>query len=33
MAAVSFLKSKGVNTTDIIGGLSAMLVDAPELEI
>ena len=33
MAAASFLKSKKVDVKDIIGGLSAMLVDAPELEI
>ena len=33
MAAASFLKIKGINVKDIIGGLSAMLVDAPELEI
>ena len=33
MAAASFLKSKGISVKDIIGGLSAMLVDAPELEI
>ena len=33
MAAASFLKNKGINVKDIIGGLSAMLVDAPELEI
>jgi rhodanese-related sulfurtransferase len=33
MAAASFLKIKGVNVTDIIGGLSAMLVEAPDLEI
>ena len=33
MAAASFLKIRGVNVTDIIGGLSAMLVEAPDLEI
>ncbi len=33
MAAASFLKTKEVDVKDIIGGLSAMLVDAPELEI
>ena len=33
MSAASFLKIKGVNVTDIIGGLSAMLVEAPDLEI
>jgi len=33
MTAASFLKIKGVNVTDIIGGLSAMLVEAPDLEI
>ena len=33
MAAASFLKIKGINVKDIIGGLSAMLVDAPELDI
>ncbi len=33
MAAASFLMAKGVNVRDIVGGLSAMLVDAPELEI
>ena len=33
MAAASFLKIKGVNVTDIIGGLSTMLVEAPDLEI
>ena len=33
MAAASFLKIKEINVKDIIGGLSAMLVDAPELEI
>ena len=33
MAAASFLKIKGINVKDIIGGLSALLVDAPELEI
>ena len=33
LAAVSFLKKEGVSTIDIVGGLSAMLVDAPDLEI
>ena len=33
MAAASFMASKGVNVSDIMGGLSAMLVDAPDLEI
>ena len=33
MAAASFLKTKEVDVKDIIGGLSAMLVEAPELEI
>ena len=33
MAAVSYLRSKDIVTTDIIGGLSAMLVEAPDLEI
>ena len=33
MAAVSYLRSKNIFTNDIIGGLSAMLVDAPDLEI
>ena len=33
MAAASFMATKGVNVSDILGGLSAMLVDAPDLEI
>ena len=33
MAAVSFLLTKNIITTDITGGLSAMLVDSPDLEI
>tara|TARA_B100000579_G_scaffold356208_1_gene311829 strand:+ start:112 stop:690 length:579 start_codon:yes stop_codon:yes gene_type:complete len=33
MAAASFLRTRGIKVKDIIGGLSAMLVDAPELEI
>ena len=33
MAAVSYLRSKNIFTNDIIGGLSAMLTDAPDLEI
>jgi len=33
MAAASFMAIRGINVTDIIGGLSAMLVDAPDLEI
>ena len=33
MSAASFLKIKGINVKDIIGGLSTMLVDAPELDI
>ena len=33
MAAVSYLRTKNVFTNDIIGGLSAMLTDAPDLEI
>lgn len=33
LAAVSFLKKRGISTCDIVGGLSAMLVDAPDLEI
>ena len=33
MAAVSFLLKKNIITTDIMGGLSAMLVDSPDLEI
>ena len=33
MAAASFMATKGVNVSDIMGGLSAMLVDAPDLEI
>tara|TARA_B100000586_G_scaffold146291_1_gene106139 strand:- start:452 stop:1045 length:594 start_codon:yes stop_codon:yes gene_type:complete len=33
MAASSFMVAKGVNVSDITGGLSAMLVDAPDLEI
>ena len=33
MAAASFMAVRGINVTDIIGGLSAMLVDAPDLEI
>ena len=33
MAAVSFLMARGIVSKDIIGGLSAMLVDAPTLEI
>ena len=33
MAAASFLLSKNIITTDITGGLSAMLVDSPDLEI
>ena len=33
MAAVSYLRSKNIVTTDIIGGLSAMLVESPDLEI
>ena len=33
MAAASFMLKKGVIVKDIIGGLSNMLVDAPELEI
>lgn len=33
MAAASFIATKGVNVSDIMGGLSTMLVDAPDLEI
>jgi len=33
MAAASFMAISGINVTDIIGGLSAMLVDASDLEI
>ena len=33
MAAGSFMATKGVNVSDIMGGLSAMLVDAPDLKI
>ena len=33
MAAASFMAIRGINVTDIMGGLSAMLVDAPDLEI
>jgi len=33
MAAVSYLRTKNVFTNDIIGGLSAMLTDASDLEI
>ena len=33
MAAVSFLLTKNIITSDITGGLSAMLVDSPDLEI
>ena len=33
MAAASLLMKNGIVAKDIIGGLSAMLVDAPELEI
>ena len=33
MAAASFMAIRGVNVSDIVGGLSAILVDAPELEI
>ena len=33
MAAASLMSMKGIVVKDIIGGLSAMLVDAPELEI
>ncbi|MED6305911.1 MAG: rhodanese-like domain-containing protein [Candidatus Thermoplasmatota archaeon] len=33
MAASSFMAIRGVNVSDITGGLSAMLVDAPDLEI
>ena len=33
MAAASFMATKGVNVSDIMGGLSTMLVDAPDLEI
>ena len=33
MAAVSYLLTKNIITTDITGGLSAMLVDSPDLEI
>ena len=33
MAAASFLITKNIITSDITGGLSAMLVDSPELEI
>ena len=33
MAAASFMATRGVNVSDIMGGLSAMLVDAPDLEI
>ena len=33
MAVVSYLRSKNIVTTDIIGGLSAMLVESPDLEI
>ena len=33
MAAASFMATKGVNVSDIMGGLSAMLVDAPDLKI
>ena len=33
MTAVSFLLTKNIITTDITGGLSAMLVDSPDLEI
>ena len=33
MAAVSYLLTKNIITTDIMGGLSAMLVNSPDLEI
>ena len=33
MAAASFLLTKNIITSDIIGGLSAMLIDSPDLEI
>ena len=33
MAAASLMATKGVNVSDTMGGLSAMLVDAPDLEI
>ena len=33
MAVASFLLTKNIITTDIMGGLSAMLVDSPDLEI
>ena len=33
MAAASFLLTKNIITSDITGGLSAMLVDSPDLEI
>ena len=33
MAAVSYLLTKNIVTTDIMGGLSAMLVESPNLEI
>ena len=33
MAAASLMSMKGIVVKDIIGGLSAMLVDAPELDI
>ena len=33
MAAASLLMKNGIVVKDIIGGLSAMLIDAPELEI
>ena len=33
MAAASLMMKNGIVVKDIIGGLSAMLVDAPELEI
>ena len=33
IAAVSYLRTKNIDTTDIIGGLSAMLIEAPDLEI
>ena len=33
MAAASFLLTKNIITSDITGGLSAMLIDSPDLEI
>ena len=33
MAAASFLLTKNIITSDITGGLSAMLTDSPDLEI